>query len=179
MRFIWDDVKNRTNRVKHCVSFEIASLVFADPLHISVLDRIENGEERWQTLGMAGGVVVLLVAHTFMEEGGKRLSESSRPARQPGKRGNDMKKSTEKQAKELADLAALPDDEIDTSDIPEINDWEKAVVGRFYRPIKQAVTIRLDADVLDWLKKGGKGYQTKVNKILRAVMEQQRKKTAA
>ncbi|WP_306537282.1 BrnA antitoxin family protein [Geobacter sp.] len=90
-----------------------------------------------------------------------------------------MKKSTEKQAKELADLAALPDDEIDTSDIPEINDWEKAVVGRFYRPIKQAVTIRLDADVLDWLKKGGKGYQTKVNKILRAVMEQQRKKTAA
>ncbi|RNC68371.1 MAG: hypothetical protein ED859_10620 [Desulfuromonadales bacterium] len=90
-----------------------------------------------------------------------------------------MKKATEKQAEELAALAALPDDEIDTSDIPEIVDWDKAVVGRFYRPIKQAVTIRLDADVLDWLKKGGKGYQTKVNKILRAVMEQQRKKTAA
>ncbi len=90
-----------------------------------------------------------------------------------------MKKATEKQSEELAALAALPDDEIDTSDIPEVVDWEKAVVGRFYRPIKQAVTIRLDADVLDWLKKGGKGYQTKVNKILRAVMEQQRKKTAA
>ena len=90
-----------------------------------------------------------------------------------------MKKATEKQADELAALAALPEDEIDTSDMPEIDDWDKAVVGRFYRPIKQAVTIRLDADVLDWLKKGGKGYQTKVNKILRAVMEQQRKKTAA
>jgi uncharacterized protein (DUF4415 family) len=52
------------------------------------------------------------------------------------------------------------------------------VVGRFYRPVKEAVTIRLDADVLDWLKQGGRGYQTRVNKILRAVMEQQRKKAA-
>ena len=53
------------------------------------------------------------------------------------------------------------------------------MVGRFYRPVKETVTIRLDADVLHWLKKGGKGYQTRVNTILRAVMEQQRKKTAA
>ncbi|CAG0945289.1 BrnA antitoxin family protein [Geobacter sp.] len=90
-----------------------------------------------------------------------------------------MKKVTEKKAEELAALAALPDDEIDTSDMPEVVDWDKAVIGHFYRPIKQTVTIRLDADVLDWLKKGGRGYQTKVNKILRAVMEQQRKKTAA
>jgi len=52
------------------------------------------------------------------------------------------------------------------------------VVGRFYRSVKETVTIRLDADVLDWLKQGGKGYQTRVNKILRAVMEQQRKKAA-
>jgi len=52
------------------------------------------------------------------------------------------------------------------------------VVGRFYRPVKETVTIRLDADVLDWLKKGGKGYQTRVNKILRAVMERQRNKAA-
>ena len=73
MRFIWDDVKNRANGAKHRVSFEIATLVFADPLHISVLDRIENGEERWRTLGMAGGVVVLLVAHTFTEEGGEEV----------------------------------------------------------------------------------------------------------
>ena len=79
---------------------------------------------------------------------------------------------------ELAVLAAMPDEEIDTSDIPEITDWSNAVVGRFYRPVKEPVTIRLDADVLDWLKQGGKGYQTRVNKILRAVMEQQRKKAA-
>jgi uncharacterized protein (DUF4415 family) len=89
-----------------------------------------------------------------------------------------MKKTAKKADEELAALAAMPDEEIDTSDIPEITDWSKAVVGRFYRPVKEAVTIRLDADVLDWLKQGGRGYQTRVNKILRAVMEQQRKKAA-
>jgi len=89
-----------------------------------------------------------------------------------------MKKTAKKAAEELAALAAMPDEEIDVSDIPEITDWSKAVVGRFYRPVKEAVTIRLDADVLDWLKQGGRGYQTRVNKILRAVMEQQRKKAA-
>ncbi len=89
-----------------------------------------------------------------------------------------MKKATKKLAEELAALAEMPDEEVDTSDIPEITDWSKAVVGRFYRPVKETVTIRLDADVLDWLKQGGKGYQTRVNKILRAVMELQRKKAA-
>jgi uncharacterized protein (DUF4415 family) len=89
-----------------------------------------------------------------------------------------MKKTAKKADEELAALAAMPDKEIDTSDIPEIIDWSKAVVGRFFRPVKEAVTIRLDADVLDWLKQGGRGYQTRVNKILRAVMEQQRKKAA-
>ena len=89
-----------------------------------------------------------------------------------------MEKTAKKANEELAALAAMPDEEVDTSDIPEITDWSKAVVGRFYRPVKEAVTIRLDADVLDWLKQGGRGYQTRVNKILRAVMEQQRKKAA-
>ena len=89
-----------------------------------------------------------------------------------------MKRTAKKADEELAALAAMTDEEIDTSDIPEITDWSKAVVGRFYRPLKEAVTIRLDADVLDWLKQGGRGYQTRVNKILRAVMEQQRKKAA-
>jgi uncharacterized protein (DUF4415 family) len=90
-----------------------------------------------------------------------------------------MKKTVKKLTEELETLTAMPDEEIDTSDIPEITDWSKAVVGRFYRPVKETVTIRLDADVLHWLKMGGKGYQTRVNTILRAVMEQQRKKTAA
>ena len=91
-----------------------------------------------------------------------------------------MKKElTKEQQKEIKILQDMPDDEIDYSDIPPVADWSVAEVGKFYRPIKQTVTIRLDADVLDWLKRGGKGYQTKVNRILRTVMEQKRKKTAA
>ncbi|MEA5114475.1 MAG: BrnA antitoxin family protein [Geobacteraceae bacterium] len=89
------------------------------------------------------------------------------------------KKLTKEQQEEIRKLQEMPDEEIDYSDIPPAGDWGKAVVGRFYRPIKETVTIRLDADVLDWLKQGGKGYQTRVNSILRAVMERQRKKTAA
>ncbi len=79
---------------------------------------------------------------------------------------------TSRQKKELAALAALPDDQIDTSDIPELppGAWKDAVRGRFYRPVKQVVSMRLDADVVAWLKKRGKGYQTRVNSILRQTM---------
>ena len=79
---------------------------------------------------------------------------------------------TPRQKKELAALAALPDDQIDTSDIPELppGAWKDTVRGRFYRPVKQAVSMRLDADVVAWLKKSGKGYQTRANKILRQRM---------
>ena len=63
------------------------------------------------------------------------------------------------------------DEDIDLSDIPEITDFSKAVVGKFYRPIKKPLTIRVDADVLAWLKAQGKGYQTRINSLLREAME--------
>lgn len=68
MKATWDEAKNRRNQHKHGVSFETAQLVFADPHHVSIQDRFEGGEERWQTLGLVGGVVVLLVAHTTYED---------------------------------------------------------------------------------------------------------------
>lgn len=68
MQIVWDENKNTGNKIKHKVSFELASLVFDDPFHLSILDRIENGEERWQTLGLVGNVVMLLVAHSFVEQ---------------------------------------------------------------------------------------------------------------
>jgi uncharacterized protein (DUF4415 family) len=71
---------------------------------------------------------------------------------------------------ELLALADMKDSEIDTSDIPEQLDWSNAVVGRFYRPIKKSVTIRLDADVLSWLRARGGKYQTRINGMLRAAM---------
>jgi uncharacterized protein (DUF4415 family) len=82
-----------------------------------------------------------------------------------------MKKVSKKQAKELVALAALRDEEIDLTDLPEVLDWSRAVVGKYYRPIKKSLTIRLDADVLAWLKAQGRGYQTRLNMLLRAAME--------
>jgi uncharacterized protein (DUF4415 family) len=64
----------------------------------------------------------------------------------------------------------MKDEDIDLSDIPEITDWSNAVVGKFYRPVKQSLTIRLDADVIAWLKSQGRGYQTRINSLLRNAM---------
>ncbi len=66
--FSWDEAKNVVNQRKHGIRFKIAKLVFDDPLHITRQDRIENGERRWQTMGMAGGILLLLVAHAVYEE---------------------------------------------------------------------------------------------------------------
>lgn len=73
MRIVWNDAKNRTNRLKHGVSFETARLVFDDPFHISVPDRHEHGEERWTTVGMVGSLVILVVIHTYGEKNGEEI----------------------------------------------------------------------------------------------------------
>ena len=77
---------------------------------------------------------------------------------------------TKEQKADLAALEAVPDDRIDTSELPELTDWNEARRGLFYRPIKQQITLRLDADVVDWFKRnapGGRGYQTEINRALR------------
>jgi uncharacterized protein (DUF4415 family) len=69
-------------------------------------------------------------------------------------------------------LAARPDAAIDVSEIPALPDafWEKAVRNPYYKPLKKQLTVRLDADVLAWLRAAGSGYQTKLNSILRQAM---------
>ncbi len=85
-----------------------------------------------------------------------------------------MSKVNDEIKKELAALANKPEDDIDFSDIPASTetDWDGATRGQFYRPIKKQLTIRLDADVLEWLKSQGKGYQGRLNRILRNAMLQ-------
>ena len=72
MRFEWDEAKNRRNLAKHKISFDTARLVFEDAHALSFEDLTVNGEERWQTLGMVGGLIVM-VAHTFWEEEGEEV----------------------------------------------------------------------------------------------------------
>ncbi len=73
---------------------------------------------------------------------------------------------------ELSRLAAMSDDEIDVSDrdAPDIAEWDGFVRGKFYRPVKKPITIRLDADVLAWFKARGAKYQARINKVLREYM---------
>ena len=70
IRFEWDEAKNLSNQQKHDLSFQEAIEVFRDPLHVSIQDRIEDGEERWQTFGMVRGLLLVMVAHTVREEDG-------------------------------------------------------------------------------------------------------------
>jgi uncharacterized protein len=73
MRFEWDEEKNRSNQRKHGFSFEEAIQVFRDPLNYSVLERIADGEERWQTIGVVRGVLLLLVVHTDHSASGETV----------------------------------------------------------------------------------------------------------
>ena len=81
---------------------------------------------------------------------------------------------TDAQHANLKALSARPDSEIDTSDTPVLTNAEcaktKRVRGHLYRPIKQIITARLDGDVLEWLKSHGRGYQSRMNAILRREM---------
>ena len=83
-----------------------------------------------------------------------------------------MKKVPDAVRKELAALAAKPEARIDLSDLPATSaqDWKGATRGQFYRPVKQQLTVRIDADILAWLKSQGKGSQSRLNEILRAAM---------
>jgi len=82
-----------------------------------------------------------------------------------------MKRHAAARKRDIAAIAAKTDATIDFSEMPEVIDWAGAEVGRFYRPVKRPVTIRLDEDVIDWLKSYGRGYQTKANLLLRHAMK--------
>lgn len=86
-----------------------------------------------------------------------------------------MSKMTDKQASEIGKLAKLADEEVDTSDLPEVEDFGGAARGRFYRPIKQQITLRVDADLVAWFRAQGGKYQSRINQALREYMESHRK----
>ena len=86
-------------------------------------------------------------------------------------------KVTKRQAKEIQALKRLRDEEIDLTDIPPLRNWDKAVIGKFYRPVKKSLTIRIDADVLARLRAHGKGYQTWINALLREATNSLGRKT--
>ena len=83
-------------------------------------------------------------------------------------------------ARKLARLAARPDSEIDFSEIPPLKEsfWKNAVRNPFYRPLKQELTVRLDADVVAWLRRQDAAHQTRLNQMLRQAMREDLEKSA-
>lgn len=85
------------------------------------------------------------------------------------KEGNTMKHKGTQLKNEVQNLKNISDDDIDYSDIPDTTNFENLEIGKFYRPLKKRITVRIDADIIDWLKKTSpvRGYQTKLNQVLR------------
>ena len=171
MRFEWDSNKARANLSKHGVSFEDAMVVFDDPLALSVQDRYEGGEERWQTLGMAGGIVLLMVALHGAWRVKPRSSASSQQRGRQGWNGGSMSGVDDARRDRLQALAA-DESKPDTSDAPELSEerWKAAKAGRFFRTRQDAVELRVDADIVDWFRRATSEleYETAINDALRA-----------
>jgi uncharacterized protein (DUF4415 family) len=85
-------------------------------------------------------------------------------------KGEPMRRLTKEQKRDIRVIAAKRDTDIDFSDVPPVLNWSGAEIGKFYRPKKKPVTMRLDSDVIAWLKADGRGYQTKANWLLRNAM---------
>ncbi|MCX7124386.1 MAG: BrnA antitoxin family protein [Gammaproteobacteria bacterium] len=122
-------------------------------------DRYDYDEERWQSIGSVKGTLIY-VGHTsriFMK---KKLSVSSQPEKLVRVKQEDIV-FTEKMQEELRLLKNRKVDLTDP-DAPEII-WKNPVVGKFYRPLKQQITLRIDMPVLEWFKKNAKQYQTLIN----------------
>jgi uncharacterized DUF497 family protein len=170
MRFEWDEHKNRQNLRKHDIGFETAVLVFDDPYALTQRDSAFDDEERWITVGAVGRGSILPVVHTFYEKEDQeviriisaRATEShERRAYEEAHKGAEARHHT---------IAKKKDEDIDFSDVAPVLDWSGAEMGKFYRPKKKPVTMRLDSDVIAWLKADGRGYQTKANWLLRQAM---------
>jgi uncharacterized protein (DUF4415 family) len=138
---------------KHGISFETATRVFADPFALIEQDRIENGEFQHVVQNPKKESAMSKTIHYELDL-------------------NKLPPLTKAQKAEIKALAKMPDKTIDYSDIPPLDDdfWKNAVKNPFYKPTKTSTTVRVDSDILVWLKSQGKGYQTRINLILREAM---------
>jgi uncharacterized DUF497 family protein len=184
MCYEWDEDKNPLNQRKHGISFEMAALVFEDERCLVRTDRIdEMGEQRWHAIGAAriepDAAVVLLVVHVYRRRPmAKKSPASSQPVKLKRVTSDDIKnrKWSEEERQTLrrhaAKQAAGDDSDINFDDIPHLTDEQLAQMVRLrdIRP-KVPVSVRLEPRVLAWLKSKGEGHLTRINDILRNIME--------
>src|SRR5712691_5663724 len=134
------------------------------PLNKKATAMMANAQTTDQTMGDAtsfleAGLIVNIVARLCRPS----TVKSNSPLKMDAENG--------RKKIQIAAIAAKKDADIDLTDMPEVLDWSKAEIGKFYRPTKKPVTIRLDTDIVAWLKSYGRGYQTKTNMLLRHAMK--------
>ena len=158
--FEWDENKNQINIKKHGINFEDAVHVFSGPFLERVDERFDQGETRYILLGELRDNIVVVV-YTKRNDKIRLISMKVKPTKYTSK--TDWER-----------LGRMDDSEIDYSDIPETDEefWKNA---KLVIPDQKAkISIRLDKDILEWFKAEGKGYQTKINAVLRSYIEAHR-----
>jgi uncharacterized protein (DUF4415 family) len=176
-RLAWDAAKHRANQTKHGIDFATAARVFADQTWSSMRTGPTTvasgagapwgGPEEFSPCWSS-------FTFTGRRKMAKKPSASSRPEKLVSVKAESIfnKPLTQGQRGALDRLAAMPESEIDFSDIPPLSDEQLASA---FRPrSKELVAVRLDRDVLTWLKGYGRGYSTRINAILRAAMTARR-----
>ena len=184
VRYDWDEKKNRLNQKKHGVSFQLAALALEDENCLVRQDRIdETGERRWHALGPRDWALQCqpcFSSFTFTgrKSMARKLSASSRPAGLKSMKSENIRsrKWTEAERRSIrhhaAKQAAGDDSDINYDDIPKLTEKQLAQMVRLrdLRP-KVPVSVRLEPRVLAWLKSKGEGHLTRINDILRNIME--------
>jgi uncharacterized protein (DUF4415 family) len=164
------------------VRFEDAMLVFADSFALVEQDRVERANSDGKPSVSSGASCFSSLPTPFAASKRTKSFASSPLEKQFGRSENVMTKIVKKSLSDsrltaglkrrLKKLSRQPNNEINTSDIPELTErfWQNAVRNPFYRPLKRQLTLRLDADVIAWLRRQGRGYQTRANALLRDAM---------
>jgi uncharacterized protein (DUF4415 family) len=172
----------RSNARKHGVRFEDAMLVLPTPTRWSSKIAWRAANSAGKPSAWPGALFCSLLPTPFGMSKRTKSFALFRLEKQFGRSANAMTKIVGKslsdsrlaagRKRRLEKLSRLPDEEIDTSDIPELTEkfWQSAVRNPFYRPVKQQLTLRLDADIIAWLRRQGRGYQTRANALLRDAM---------
>lgn len=174
MLFEWDESKRQSNLVKHHVDFQDALRIFDGPVFEK--SSRSRGEDRIAAIGLLEGIEIVVV---YAIRGKQRRIISARRAHRvldkkwKGRTTQTTSRTRSKGATDFKHLRALRDSEIDFSEIPKLGKSFWATAKLTLPEPKDRLTIRVDHDVVQWLKKRGKGYQTRINAILRSYMEAQ------
>jgi uncharacterized protein (DUF4415 family)/uncharacterized DUF497 family protein len=169
MLFEWDEAKRQANLAKHLIDFADAVRIFDGPVFEKMQRR--QDENRVLTVGLLKDVQIVVITPCADSTAG--LFRPGGPIAMKGKITRTNSKQRTSGGTNLKRLRTMPDASIDYSDIPRLNKsfWKTA---RLTMPEpKDRLTIRVDHDVVEWLKKHGRGYQTRINAILRSYMEAQ------